>query len=152
MKRYLLILILLFSVPALAQNGKLRDRIKSQRIAFITQKLSLTPDEAQKFWPVYNQFTDELDRVKQEMNKSRRSTNDNLTSMTEKDIEKALELDLLNQQKVIDLQRKYQSELKKVIPSKKIALLYKAEHDFKVTLLKRMKGKGQQGPPPEDEL
>ena len=152
MKRHLLILILLFSVPALAQNDKLRERIKSQRIAFITQKLSLTPEEAQKFWPVYNQFTDELEVVKRDMNKLRRSTNDNLKSMSEKDIEQALETDLQNQQKITDLQRKYQTELKKVIPAKKIAMLYKAEHDFKLTLLKRMRDKGHQGPPPEEDF
>jgi hypothetical protein len=86
------------------------------------------------------------------MNKTLRTTNDNLATMTEKDIEKALELDLLNQQKVTDIQRKYQSELKRVIPARKIAMLYKAEHDFKLTLLKRMKDRGHQGPPPDDEL
>ena len=152
MKTQLLSLLLLFCLPAMAQKDKIRERIKAQRIAFITQRLALTPDEAQKFWPVYNQFSDELDGVKREMNKNRRTTNDNLATMTEKDIEKALELDLLNQQKVTDIQRKYQSELKRVIPARKIAMLYKAEHDFKLTLLKRMKDRGHQGPPPDDEL
>ncbi len=153
MKSPLFLLLLLLSVPALAQKDNIREKIKAQRIAFITQKLALTPDEAQKFWPVYNQFTDELDRVKKDMNKLRRSTNENLMSMNDKEVEKALEDDILNQQKITDLHRKYQAELKKVIPARKIALLYKAEHDFKLTLLKRMKQSGHKGPPPpEDEM
>jgi hypothetical protein len=64
MKTQLLSLLLLFCLPAMAQKDKIRERIKAQRIAFITQRLALTPDEAQKFWPVYNQFSDELDGVK----------------------------------------------------------------------------------------
>jgi len=152
MKLQLIILLLILNFPGIAQKDNVRERIKSQRIAFITQKLALTPDEAQKFWPVYNQYSDEIDRVKKDMNKLRRSTNDNLMSMNDKDIEKALEDDLQNQQKITDLQRKYQSELKKVIPARKIAQLYKAERDFKLTLLKRMRDSGHQGPPPEEEF
>lgn len=32
------------------------DHIKAQKIAFFTEKLSLTPEEAQRFWPVYNLY------------------------------------------------------------------------------------------------
>jgi hypothetical protein len=39
---------------------EVRQRIESQRIAFITQRVHLTPDEATKFWPVYNEYRDAL--------------------------------------------------------------------------------------------
>ena len=53
-----------------------------------------------------------------------------------------------------DVHRRFQADLKKVITVRKIAQLYKAEHDFKLTLLKRVGEKGRQGPPPppEDEM
>jgi hypothetical protein len=88
------------------------------------------------------------------MNKLRRSTNDNLKNLSEKEIEKALEDDIISQQKMTDVHRRFQAELKKVITVRKIAQLYKAEHDFKLTLLKRVGEKGRQGPPPppEDEM
>ena len=34
----------------------LRERVEAQRIAFITQKLELSPEESEKFWPVYNAY------------------------------------------------------------------------------------------------
>ena len=155
MRSAIIILLFSLSIPSIAQKDRVRDRIKSQRIAFITDRLSLSSEEAQKFWPVYNQFTDELESIKREMNKLRRSTNDNLKNLSEKEIEKALEDDIISQQKMTDVHRRFQAELKKVVTVRKIAQLYKAEHDFKLTLLKRVGEKGRQGhppPPPEDEL
>ncbi len=150
MKTQILLFFLLSVLAVSAQpKDKIRERIKAQRVAFITDRLSLTPDEAQKFWPIYNQFTDEFEGVKKEMNRLRKSTNENLKSMSDKEVEKALDDDLENQQKLTDLQRKYQKELKSAISPRKIALLYKTERDFKMQLLKRMRDSGQ--PPPAEE-
>jgi len=33
-----------------------QEKIEAQRVAFITQELDLTPDEAKVFWPVYNEY------------------------------------------------------------------------------------------------
>ena len=132
------------------QKGPIRDKIKAQRIAFITERLNLSPDEATKFWPVYNQFSGELEEVKKQQNQLRKSTNDKLAVMSDKEIDKALEDELTAQQKSIDLQRKYMVELKKTIPTRKVAMLYKAERDFKITLLKRMRDAGQKAIPEEE--
>jgi len=112
--------------------------------------LNLSAEEATKFWPVYNQFSKELEEVKKQQNELRKSTNDKLAVMSDKEIDKALEDELSAQQKSIDLQRKYIVELKKTIPSRKIAMLYKAERDFKITLLKRMRDAGQKSIPEEE--
>ena len=152
MRTFAQILFILLSTSLFAQNGeKIRDKIRAQRIAFITSKLQLTPAEAEKFWPVYNQFTAEFEEIKKDMNKLRKSTNENLISMSDKEIEAALEKDLEDQQKLTDLQRKYQKELKSAISPRKIALLYKTERDFKLQLLKRMRDKGHQ-PSPDDDF
>jgi hypothetical protein len=60
MKKYLLVLLLtLGSLSQIkAQNG---EKIQTLKIAFITQKLQLTPDEAEKFWPIYNQYDNEME-------------------------------------------------------------------------------------------
>lgn len=150
------IIILFLSVQGISaqtnkdQKGPIRDKIKAQRIAFITERLNLSPDEATKFWPVYNQFSGELEEVKKQQNQLRKSTNDKLAVMSDKEIDKALEDELSAQQKSIDLQRKYMVELKKTIPTRKVAMLYKAERDFKITLLKRMRDAGQKAIPEEE--
>ena len=148
MKINLIILLSLFAHSFSAQSNKetkgtIREKIKAQRAAFITDRLNLSAEEATKFWPIYNQFSKELEEVKKQQNELRKSTNDKLAVMSDKEIDKALEDELSAQQKSIDLQRKYIVELKKTIPSRKIAMLYKAERDFKITLLKRMRDTGQ---------
>jgi len=155
MKIKALFFLFLFTQTISAQTtkeskGPVREKIKAQRIAFITERLNLSPDEATKFWPVYNQFSGELEEIKKQQNQLRKSTNDKLAVMSDKEIDKALEDELLAQQKSIDLQRKYMVELKKTIPTRKVAMLYKAERDFKITLLKRMRDAGQKAPPEEE--
>ncbi len=134
------------------QGGKIKERIKAQRVAFISDRLALTSDEAQKFWPVYNQFTADFEEVKKSQNENRKNTNDKLAVLGDKEIEKALEEELSSQQKLIELQRKYQVELKKVISVRKVAMLYKAERDFKLQLLKRMGEAGQKVSPDGEEF
>jgi len=155
MKINLIILLSLFAHSFSAQSNKetkgpIREKIKAQRAAFITDRLNLSAEEATKFWPVYNQFSKELEEVKKQQNELRKSTNDKLAVMSDKEIDKALEDELSAQQKSIDLQRKYIVELKKTIPSRKVAMLYKAERDFKITLLKRMRDAGQKSIPEEE--
>ena len=64
MKKYILILfVMIGSFSGLkAQDGDetRAEKIQALKIAFITQKLQLTADEAQKFWPVYNQYDNEI--------------------------------------------------------------------------------------------
>ena len=120
-------------------------------MAFITDRLALTSEEAQRFWPVYNEFTDQFETIKKKQRDNRTATNDKLAVMTDKEVEKSLSDELVHQQQLVDLHRQYQQELQKVLSVKKIALLYKAEHDFKLTLLKKMRDAGQR-PPPDDEF
>jgi hypothetical protein len=151
----LLLIISITTVSAQPKGGRkangVREKIKAQRVAFITERLALTSDEAQRFWPVYNEFTDQFEGIKKLQKDNRMLANDKLAVMSDKEIEKSLSDELLHQQQMVDLQRKYQQELAKVIPVKKIAMLYKAERDFKLQLLKKMRDAGQR-PPPEEDL
>ncbi len=64
------ILILCTAVMLPAQppmmNKEARERIEAQRIAFITDQLHLTPDEAARFWPIYNEYKDGLKDLRDE--------------------------------------------------------------------------------------
>ena len=65
MKKWIVILLIgvipLAGIKAQPGDGNKReDAIESLKIAFITKQLNFTPEEAQKFWPIYNQYTAEL--------------------------------------------------------------------------------------------
>lgn len=108
-----------------------RNKIKSLKVAFITEKLNLTEKEAQQFWPVYNAYDDSVSNLKyNEMGKvihEIREQGDNLSD------EKANEL----LTKAVDIQNKLHSEevklitkLRKIISAKKILALKNAEEEF----------------------
>ena len=64
MKKTLVIIALIFSVTLFAQRpGK--EKIKAFKTAFITEKLDLSQTEAQKFWPIYNEFEKKLENLRQ---------------------------------------------------------------------------------------
>jgi enoyl reductase-like protein len=120
-------------------DGSKRENIESMKIAHLTKKLNLTPDEAQKFWPVFNQFSSELDAVKSKRKKVIRNTKEDFDQLSDKDVEKVVDGDLVFRQQELDIVKKYHNQFKQVLPIKKVAMLYRAEDDFKRELLEKIK-------------
>ncbi len=117
-----------------AQPTRAKERVEAQRVAFITQRLNLTPEEAQQFWPIYNQFTEKLQQIRANA-KSDKSDVD----MSDTDAEKAILATFDKESKELELRKEYYQKLKKVLPVKKIARLYRTEQDFRTELLQRLK-------------
>lgn len=124
-----------------AKKEQVREKINAQRIAFITQQLSLTSDEAQKFWLVYNNFTKEKETLQQENPKKIAKINKNIDLLTDAQLEDFANDEIIFDQKMLDLKKKYYLEFKKVLPIKKVVKLQIAEKQFQKELLKRVKGK-----------
>lgn len=120
------------------------DRIESYKIAFITERLNLTPKEASVFWPVYNEFADQLKKIKH-TEKERAKNFGEKTSPSDAESEKFTSEFIAFKQQELDLTKKYVAEFKKVLPAAKVARLLTLEQEFKIQLLKRLKDKrGQQ--------
>ena len=80
MKKIILLLLLIGTFNATAQDFKNRERIKALKVAFITERLELTSTEAQQFWPIYNTFEDNTNKLRRENYENRRKTDiDNLS-------------------------------------------------------------------------
>lgn len=148
MKKSLSTVCLLFiAVFAIAQPHKgdgpipkeRRDKIESMKVAFLTQRLNISSDEAKVFWPVYNQMSDELFQLREKRRTEIRQLRDDDANLTDKDYERMFDSDLVFRQAELDILKKYQPQLKKVLPLKKLAKLPRAEEDFKHELLERMK-------------
>lgn len=132
MKRFvLLIAIIGFGISLNAQNGK--NKLEAQRVAFITQRLNLTPEEAQQFWPIFNQYTEKLQQIR-----SSTKADKPLDEISDADAEKMILSEFDRESRELDLKKDLHQKLKKVISIKKIAKLYKAERDFKGMLLERI--------------
>jgi hypothetical protein len=149
MKYMIAVLLAAMSLTALAQPpGAKKEKIDAMRVAFITQELDLTPQEAQSFWPVYNQFDNELDALRKARKNALMDARDNFDNMSDADMAKAIDAELNFQQQELDLRKRYVAEFKKVLPVKKVALLMRAEQRFKMKLLQEYQRRDGDGPPP----
>lgn len=113
-----------------------KEQIEAMRVAFITQKLALTREEAQKFWPVYNEYRDALNTMRKERHEAYKRYKSDFETLTEKEYNEYADNEIIFRQRELDLMKKYHAEFKGLLPIKKVALLYRAENEFKKTLLK----------------
>lgn len=145
-KIYILLFLLvsgLFCASAMSQdiemNNSVKEKIEAEKIAFITKKMDLTPQESQSFWPVYNQYRKELEATRQDKKDLLHDAKKNYDKMTDAEIEKAILESFQMEQHELDLKKKYYSEFKKVISSRKIVKLYRAERQWTLYLVQRLK-------------
>ncbi|NAS30271.1 sensor of ECF-type sigma factor [Flavobacteriaceae bacterium R38] len=152
MKHYInniFVLLMLFSSMQVISQDFKRERIKSLKIAYITEKLDLTATEAEKFWPIYNKYDDNTHQLRNvEFKKIRNQLRrENLNLISDQEA-----LSILNQIENIESElykekKQLVTSLRKVISPKKIILLKKAEDDFNKELFRRLRDRRRQDSP-----
>ncbi len=126
MKKFILYLCLIFAffsataqtddAATTIQNPKKEEKIKALYVAYISQQLALTADEAQKFWPVHSQYEAELKNV-------------NINNSNE----------IERQQAVLNVKKKYQGNFIKIIGSERSNNFYRQDAEFRKKLVERLK-------------
>lgn len=122
-----------------------KEKVESMRIAFLTQKLDLSTEEAQRFWPVYNEFQKKRDELHKKKREARKGVKENLDSLSDKQIEALVDLEMATRQKNLDLEKEYYGKFKSVLPIKKVAKFYRAEEQFTHRLLDEISDRGKRG-------
>jgi len=138
----LLFTILLFTVKSQAQGGDRQERIEQLKVAFITEKLDLSDQEAEKFWPVFNDFSAQRKATK----KSIRDLKKKLEfSYTPNDIISLSDQIATLDKKEIDLKNQLVKDVLPILGPAKTVKLAGLEEEFKKELLKKMKERRQGG-------
>ena len=143
--------ILMNSMPLQAQGDQEREtkerhrkemseKIKASKIAFITEQVKLTPEEAEKFWPVYN----EMEAKKEDITHNLMDRFRGKEERPEPTDDEALEI--MNQrlsleEKLLDLKAEYQEKFLDILSPVKILKLYEAEDKFRRQLMERFRGR-----------
>jgi hypothetical protein len=122
-----------------------KERIEAMKIGFLTKRLELTPDEAKGFWPVYNQMTKELETIRKNRRSDRQDAKEEFENLTDKEVEKLVDNEIVFRQHELDIMKKYHEQFKKVLPIKKVALLYRSEEEFKRYLIEMLRNKNHPG-------
>ena len=147
----LLALTLLLCIPvALAQprdNGAKpkQEKIEELKIAFITKELNLSPQEAQKFWPVYNEMGGKLKAEKKKQRVINKELRENRSTYSESQFRNKSGAIMNSEIRCAELKKSYHDKIGGVIGYKKATKLLSLEHRFKKELLNRL-NKGQNKP------
>lgn len=133
---FVFIFTLLFNFNGVSQNSD-SEKIEQLKIAFFTERLNLSAEEAKRFWPVYNKHTRLYDQLRDEQWSSVKSRLNKVESLSSKESEVLLK-DYLDYKKTrVDYRVDFVNDLKDVITPKQIMMLKKAEYDFHKKLLKQ---------------
>lgn len=142
--KLILALMLLISFSFYAQGPK-KEKVKALKVAYLTNNLSLTATEAEKFWPIYNAYDEKQFELRHEKMKM---IKEKLDSESVDDLTDKQALAMISQIESVedDLyqnRKKFMTSLKTVLSPVKILKLKKAEDDFNKTLLRQYKNKGK---------
>ncbi|HKM92975.1 MAG TPA: hypothetical protein VJY41_04920 [Prolixibacteraceae bacterium] len=116
------------------------EKFKAEKIAYITNALSLTPKEAEVFWPVYNEFEGKKWELLQERRNIDNSLKDGVKEMSDEEytkLSRKIAQSFIDDGKLID---EYNEKYLKILPPKKVVLLYAAELNFRNHLLRKYRG------------
>lgn len=119
MKKILLLTLFLLNINyfCYSQVQNRKNNIEAIQIAYLTRELSLSPDEAQKFWPIYNEYRDELLAVKKEVRDD----------------------EIMYEEKVVNIRKKYKTDFKKVLETDlRVNQVFLAEKSFRELLRKEL--------------
>ena len=118
-----------------------KEKMKAQKVAFFTSEMDLSPDEAAKFWPIYNKIEKERDVCFRESFEAYKALEDAIAAgKSEKEVSSLLDKYLTANSAVSKIEAKAVEEYKKVISVEKIARLYIAEERFRRDQIHRLRG------------
>jgi hypothetical protein len=124
MKKILLIMVLFLGVAGVSvaqdEDGK-KDggRLEAMKIAYLTNKLNLSTEEAQKFWPIYNEYMSEVRRTRIDARQNKIG-------------------ELPTEEKLLNIRKKYNGEFNKALSTEKVNQFFKAEKEFGSVLQKEL--------------
>lgn len=142
------LMLLFLSIASYSQPGKFKEKmqqkkeqVKSMKIAYITSELNLTPDEAAKFWPLYNDFEEKQREIRQDKIKNYMDRSQSSDKLTEKEATSLINQMETAEEELHQLRKKFITNLKGVLPATKILKLKKAEDEFSKKLLQQYRDK-----------
>ena len=143
MKKYLVALLFCCALTwsgtaVLAQNTRPQDRkesVEAAKMAFLTDKMGLTTEQSQKFWPLYNEY----EAKRRELVKAYRSGyREDVDQLSEQEAKARLDSMFNTREKELELEKEYVARYQRVISPNQIIKLYRSEREFTRLLLRKL--------------
>ena len=152
MKRLVIALLALaVSFSAMAQKpaqtqerkGQDHERFEAEKVAYITQQLSLSVEEAQAFWPVYNQAVKEQREVFAAVREAKKALRDAINEgKSDAEVKPLLDKYLKLRAEKRDPMAEHRADFVKAVGESKTAKFYLSEDSFRNKALREMAGQG----------
>ena len=143
MMKYIFALFLVFSCSlALAQDPEAMKKVEAARIGIITERLGLTPEQAEQFWPIYREFSENRRGIREEMRDFRR--NFDPETATEEQNKEMVALNFKLKERELALEKEYAEKLLSVITTRQLVSLRQAEDDFRRMVLQQLERRARQ--------
>ncbi len=139
------ILLLALSIALFAcktKQDKSEEKLKEEKVAFFNQKLNLTTQEAELFWPIYNQYWEQKNKIYENKRTAMKYGSKNLGKMTNEEITRYADMYINFQKQESDLLIEFNEKFKKVLPPTKVFIFYQTDYEFKTYLLQQIKNSG----------
>jgi hypothetical protein len=130
--------LLLITTSAVVAQKMNRQNIRLLKTAFITEAIILKPKEAEKFWPIYNQYSNQLQQLKFKLEGGKMQeikAAGGIDNISEAKAQEIINQSLIFEKEVYETKIKMVKELSKIISAHQIVKLQKAERDFNKKIL-----------------
>lgn len=117
-------------------SPEMLEKIKAEKVSFFTSKLDLTSAEAQAFWPVYNEFEKKRFDIQRQIHEFERKPDEEITNLSDSEIEKMTSNYIDSFEKEALLLKEYNKKFLKILPKKKVLMMYRTENEFRSHLIR----------------
>jgi Spy/CpxP family protein refolding chaperone len=140
---YVLITLLFFCTAVKAQHNhddghrkEQLERVQAAKVGFLTDKIKLTEAQAQRFWPMYNQYSNQRREIFHDIRRKIRTGKEEGVSATEKS--KLLDETMALKEKDLEMQKGFKKKVLDVISVDQYIELMSAEREFNKLLMDRL--------------
>ncbi len=129
------------------EKSQKREKFQAMKVAYFTEKLQLTEEEAAKFWPVFNAFEDEMRELRKEHQRTfKQRKEEDILQLPPAEADVLIKKHLELKQRELDLEKKYLVKFMEILPKQKVVMLLKAQKDFGRFIMSQLR-KGDERPP-----
>ncbi len=126
------------------------EKMRSMKIAYLSEQIELTPEEAEKFWPVYNEMEKKRESITHDLLKRFFEVEERPEEISDEDAEKIIQQRFTQEQALLDLKKEYHAKYTEIMPASKVMKLYESENNFRRGLMERL-GRNEREPRPEGD-
>ena len=146
MKTLHMSILIVFAISLSAQDGRDRnpkydrEKLQAARIAFLTNRLDLTPENAKEFWPLFNEYEKKKNALNRDYNKQKRAliSEERMRNLSDENANNMLDIYLEQKQAELELEKIYLKKFQKVLPANKVWTLLRFDSEFRRNLMQRI--------------